>query len=95
MEVDNLASFFETVEFFQDGDRDDDVVFVEVVEAGAVVQDYVGVEDKDLLVPRGAGPWVELMVDWVTFVFSLSIYLLVWGWLGVLPGGGGTLGIFH
>ncbi len=59
MVVDNLAAFFEAVEFFEYGDRDDDVVFVEVVEAGAVVQDYVGVEDKDLLVHGGAGPWLS------------------------------------
>lgn len=47
VEVDGFVAFFEVVEFFEDGDGEGDVVFLEVFEAAAVVEDDVGVEDEE------------------------------------------------
>jgi hypothetical protein len=50
MVIDGLAAFLELIEFLQHGNGEDDVVLVEVVDARAVVEDDVGVEDEDLFV---------------------------------------------
>jgi hypothetical protein len=38
------------IKLFKNSDRDDDVVFLKVIEAGTVVKDDVGVEDKSLFI---------------------------------------------
>ena len=45
--VEGFVPFFELVQLFEDDDGHDDVVFLELVDAGAVVEDDVGVEDED------------------------------------------------
>ena len=45
--VEGFVALFELIELLEDDDGHDDVVFFEVVEAGAVVEDDVGVEDED------------------------------------------------
>jgi hypothetical protein len=50
MVVDDLAALFELVQFFKDRDRDDNIVFVETIDTGTVVQDNVGVENKDFFI---------------------------------------------
>lgn len=44
-----LFAFFEVIELFQHGDGYDDVVLFELIDAGTVVQNDVGVEDEDFL----------------------------------------------
>ena len=55
LEVDVVVPFLEAVEFFQDRDRDGDVVLFEIANAAGVVQDDIRVEDEELgMVLRGA-----------------------------------------
>ena len=48
LEVDVVVPFLEAVEFFQDRDRDGDVVFFKIANAAGVVQDDIRVEDEEL-----------------------------------------------
>ena len=48
MKVQEVVTFFETVQLLQNGDRDDEIVFGELVDAGTIVQNYIGVENKRL-----------------------------------------------
>ena len=48
LEVDVVVSLFEAVEFFQDRDRDGDVVLFEIANAAGVVQDDIRVQDEEL-----------------------------------------------
>ena len=45
--VDNIVSFLEFIEFFDNGDGNDNVVVFELMDAGAVVKYYIGVQNKD------------------------------------------------
>jgi hypothetical protein len=56
MVVDDLTAFFELVQFFKYRDRYDYIVFIETIDAGTVVQDNVGVEDKDFFNIRHVTP---------------------------------------
>ncbi len=46
VEIEGFVTLLEFVQLFNNGDRDDDVVFFKLVQACAVVQDDVGVQDK-------------------------------------------------
>jgi hypothetical protein len=48
MIVNNLAAFFELIELFQDRDRYDDIMFIEMVDAGAVMENDIGIKDENL-----------------------------------------------
>ena len=48
LEVDVVVPFLEAVEFFQDRDRDGDVVFFKIANATGVVQDDIRVQDEEL-----------------------------------------------
>jgi len=49
MVVDCLAAFLKGIEFFENGYGDNDIVFVKVIYTGAVMENDIGVEDKDFL----------------------------------------------
>ena len=55
LEVDVVVPLLEAVEFFQDRDRDGDVVFFEIANATGVVQDDIRVEDEELGGPLAGG----------------------------------------
>ena len=46
--VENILAFLEAVELFDDGDRNNDIMFVELVDTTAVVQDDIGIQNKGL-----------------------------------------------
>ena len=48
LEVDVFIAAFELVEFLEHRDRNRDVVLLEIADAAAVVEDDVGVENKEL-----------------------------------------------
>ena len=48
LEVDVVVPFLEAVEFFQDRDRDGDVVFFKIANAAGVVQDDIRVQNEEL-----------------------------------------------
>ena len=56
MVVDYLTAFFKVVQLFKNCDGDDNVMLLEVVDAGAVVQDNVGIEDKGFFLRGHKGP---------------------------------------
>ena len=49
MKVERVVPFFKIIEFFENRDGDHDVMFIEMVDAAAVVQDYIGIEDENFL----------------------------------------------
>jgi hypothetical protein len=49
VEIKRIVSFLEVIEFLENGDGDDDIVLVKLVDTGAVVEDYIGVENEDFL----------------------------------------------
>ena len=57
VETEGIVPFLEFVQFFDDGGRDDDVVFLELSDALEVMQDYVCVE-HEYLRPSGSRPLV-------------------------------------
>lgn len=46
VKIQDVVTLFKIVQLFQDRDRNDEVVFRELMDAGAVVQDDVGVENE-------------------------------------------------
>jgi hypothetical protein len=52
MVIYNLAALLEVIQFFQNRDRNDDIVFFKIVDAGTVMENNVGVEDEDLFCHR-------------------------------------------
>jgi hypothetical protein len=47
MMVDDLAAFFKLIEFFENRNGNNNVMFLEIIDTGAVVEDDIGVEDKE------------------------------------------------
>jgi hypothetical protein len=56
MIIQGAAAFFKLVEFLNDRDGYDDVVLFELINAGAVVKDYICVKKKDLFFSVLAAP---------------------------------------
>jgi hypothetical protein len=46
LKMDVTVAFFESIEFFQNGDRNGNVVFFETENAASVVKDHIGVENE-------------------------------------------------
>ena len=51
MIIERSVSLLELIELLDDGYRDDDIMFVELIDAGTVVQQNIGVENKQFLFP--------------------------------------------
>ncbi len=61
LEVDQVAAFFELVQFLQHHDGDDDVVFLKILDAGVVVQNHVGVQHEEFFCLFAFGHAVPLL----------------------------------
>ena len=48
MMVDDLRALLELIEFLKNRDRDDNIVFLEVVDTGTVMEDDIGIENEKL-----------------------------------------------
>lgn len=55
MAIEGLVAFLELIELFHDRDGNDNVVLFELVKATAVVEDDIGIKDKELLFPWHLG----------------------------------------
>jgi hypothetical protein len=51
VKVEDFIPFLELIEFLQHGDRDDDIVLLKPMNAGAVMKDDVRIEDEQLPLP--------------------------------------------
>ncbi len=61
LEVEGFVAFFEFVELFNDRDGNNNIMFLELVKAGAIMEDDIGVEDEEFRGFWGHGPppWIE------------------------------------